>query len=183
MDFAAEYLADLVEQFQKLKGLADKALARVSDEEFFKQIDRESNSLAVVCKHIGGNLRSRWQDFLSSDGEKPDRNRDQEFDEESVGTRPAVMDIWERGWRAAIESLRSLHAEDMNKEVFIRGERHSVIQAANRSLQHTSYHVGQIVFLARHLRPDDWQSLSIPRKQSESFNKRAWGTREASGRK
>jgi Protein of unknown function (DUF1572) len=182
MEFATQYFTDLVEQFQKLKSLADKALARVSDEEFFKQIDRESNSLAVVCKHIGGNLRSRWQDFLTSDGEKPDRNRDQEFDEETVRTRPAVMEIWEHGWRAAIESLRSLRAEDINKDVFIRGERHSVVQAANRSLQHTSYHVGQIVFLARHLHPDEWQSLSIPRKQSDAFNKRAWGTRTASGR-
>jgi hypothetical protein len=165
MDFAADYLADLVEQFEKLKGLADKALARVSDEEFFSQIDHESNSLAVICKHIGGNLRSRWQDFLTTDGEKADRKRDREFEEQADRDRRGVMDIWERGWTAALASLRSLRADDVGKDVFIRGERHSVIQAANRSLQHTAYHVGQIVFLARHLRPDEWQSLSIPRNR------------------
>lgn len=183
MDLATEYLGDLVEQFEKLKGLADKALARVSDEEFFRQIDRESNSLAVICKHVGGNLRSRWRDFLTSDGEKPDRNRDEEFESGPNATRQAVMDVWERGWRTALDSLSALQPADTTKEVFIRGERHSVVQAANRSLQHTAYHVGQIVFLARHLRPDDWQSLSIPRRQSDAFNNRAWGTRDASGRK
>lgn len=183
MDLATEYITDLVEQFEKLKGLADKALARVSDDEFFRQIDRESNSLAVICQHVGGNLRSRWQDFLTSDGEKPDRNRDEEFEAGPETTRQSVLEVWERGWRAALDSLRSLRAGDMEKPVFIRGERHSVVQAANRSLQHTAYHVGQIVYLARHLSPDDWQSLSIPRKQSQAFNQRAWGTREASGRK
>src|SRR5512141_3392274 len=98
MDLATEYLADLVEQFDKGKGLADKALARVSDEEFFRQIDHESNSLAVICKHIGGNLRSRWQDFLTTDGEKADRKRDREFEEQADADRRGVMDIWERGW-------------------------------------------------------------------------------------
>ncbi len=183
MDLASEYVADLVEQFQKLKALADKALARMSDEQFSEQIDHESNSLAVICKHIGGNLRSRWQDFLTSDGEKPDRNRDEEFDESAETSRQSVIEVWERGWRTALDSLRSLKPEDTSKNVFIRGERHSVVQAANRSLQHTAYHVGQIVFLARHLSPENWQSLSIPRKQSAEFNKRAWGTRTASGRK
>src|SRR5574340_1289449 len=121
MDIATEYLADLVDQFQKGKGLADKALARVSEEEFFRQIDRESNSLAVICKHIGGNLRSRWQDFLASDGEKPDRNRDGEFEAGSNETRQGVMDVWERGWRTAIDSLRSLRPEDLGRAVRLRG--------------------------------------------------------------
>lgn len=182
MDPAAEYLADLAEQFEKLKGLADKAVARVSDEEFFREIDPASNSLAVILKHVGGNLRSRWQDFLRSDGEKPDRNRDAEFEIASGTTRAAVVQIWEDGWRILLSELRALKPSDVGKDVFIRGERHSVIQAANRSFQHTAYHVGQIVFLARHHRSHDWQSLSIPKGQSSTFNQRAWGTPTTSPR-
>ena len=180
MDPAAEYLSDLVEQFAKLKGLADKAIARVTDEEFFRAIDPASNSLAVIVQHIGGNLRSRWRDFLTADGEKPDRNRDAEFEVTPQTTRAQVMSLWEEGWRHLLTELKALTPPDLTRDVFIRGERHSVVQAANRSFQHTAYHVGQIVFLARHLRSNDWQSLSIPKGQSSTFNQRAWGTPAAS---
>lgn len=175
-DIGAEYLRDLIEQFEKLKALADKAAARVSDAEFFREIDRASNSLAVIHKHVAGNLRSRWQDFLTSDGEKPDRNRDEEFEVNAGTTRAEVSEAWERGWRVLLAELRALTPGDLARDVFIRGERHSVVQAANRSLQHTAYHVGQIVFLARHLRSEDWQSLSIPKGESSTFNQNAWGT-------
>jgi hypothetical protein len=181
MDPAAEYLSDLVEQFTKLKGLADKAVARVTDDEFFRAIDPASNSLAVILQHVGGNLRSRWRDFLTADGEKPDRNRDAEFEVTPETTRADVIRIWEAGWSTLLSELQALTPADLAKDVFIRGERHSVLQAANRSFQHTSYHVGQIVFLARHLRSEDWQSLSIPKGQSTTFNQRAWGTPSASG--
>jgi hypothetical protein len=180
MDPAAEYLADIAEQFGKLKALADKAAERVNDEEFFRAIDTASNSLAVILQHVGGNLRSRWRDFLTSDGEKPDRNRDAEFEVTPDTTRSDVMRVWEDGWRILLSELRALTPGDLTSDVFIRGERHSVLQATNRSFQHTAYHVGQIVFLARHLRSTDWQSLSIPKGQSSTFNQRAWGTPTAS---
>lgn len=180
MDPAADYLTDLTGQFEKLKTLADNAVARVSDEEFFRVIDPASNSLAVILQHVGGNLRSRWRHFLTSDGEKPDRNRDAEFEVTPETTRASVTALWEDGWALLLSELRALKPEDLAKDVYIRGERHSVVQAANRSFQHTAYHVGQIVFLARHLRADDWQSLSIPKRQSSTFNQRAWGTEAAS---
>ncbi len=172
MDIAVEYLRDLPEQFEKLKALADKAVARVSDEELFRAIDPASNSLAVILQHVGGNLRSRWQNFLTADGEKPDRDRDGEFAVAPGRTRAEVLERWETGWRALLAELRALTPADLGRDVFIRGERHSVVQAANRSFQHTAYHVGQVVFLARHLRADDWQSLSIPKGQSAAFNEK-----------
>lgn len=164
-DVGAEYLRDLVSQFEKLKALAEKALARVSDEQFFREIDPASNSLAIILQHVGGNLRSRWEQFLTSDGEKPDRDRDAEFEVTPGASRAQALEKWEHGWRVLLEELRALQPSDLLRDVYIRGERHSVIQAANRSLQHTAYHVGQIVFLARHLRPEDWQSLSLPRRR------------------
>lgn len=167
MDIAAEYLRDLPEQFEKLKSLADKAVARVSDEEFFREIDQASNSLAVILQHVGGNLRSRWRNFLTTDGEKPDRDRDGEF-VASDRTRQEVLEVWEAGWRVLLDELRALAPADLARDVFIRGERHSVVQAANRSFQHTAYHVGQIVFLARHFRAGDWQSLSIPKRSPQN---------------
>jgi hypothetical protein len=164
------YIEDFVAQFRFLKTLAEKAIARLSDEELFKTIDAESNSVAIVMGHIGGNLRSRWTDFLTSDGEKPDRNRDIEF--EPPSDRARAVAIWESGWRALFDNFGALKPEDLLKTVYIRGEPHSVVKAADRSLQHTAYHVGQIVFLAKHLRAADWESLSIPRGQSSSFNRR-----------
>jgi hypothetical protein len=164
------YIEDIVQQFKFLKALADKAIARLTDQELFRAIDRESNSVAVIMKHVGGNLRSRWQEFLTTDGEKPDRNRDDEF--EPAPSRANVQDIWERGWKILLDELSRLTPPDLTSTVYIRGEPHSVIKAANRSLQHTAYHVGQIVFLAKHLKAGGWESLSIPRGRSEEFNRR-----------
>ncbi|HSL23178.1 MAG TPA: DUF1572 family protein [Vicinamibacterales bacterium] len=165
MDAGAEYIRDLAEQFGKLKALADKAIARVSDDELFREIDRTSNSIAIIMQHVGGNLRSRWLNFLTADGEKPDRNRDAEFEAAPGATRAQATEKWETGWRILQSEVRALTPADLIRDVFIRGERHSVIQAANRSLQHTAYHVGQIVFLARHFHADDWESLSLPRRR------------------
>jgi hypothetical protein len=170
MDLGTVYVEDVVAQFQFLKKLAEKAIARLDDRELFQAIDGESNSVAVIMRHVGGNLRSRWIDFLTTDGEKPDRNRDTEF--EQPEDRAGLMAVWDGGWRALFDNLGSLKTDDLLKTVHIRGEAHSVVKAANRSLQHTAYHVGQIVFLAKHLKADAWESLSIPRGQSDAFNRR-----------
>jgi hypothetical protein len=170
MDLGTVYVEDFVAQFQFLKKLAEKAITRLDDRELFQAIDRESNSVAVIMRHVGGNLRSRWTDFLTTDGEKPDRNRDTEF--EQPEDRAGLMALWDGGWLALFDNLGSLKTDDLLKTVHIRGEAHSVVKAANRSLQHTAYHVGQIVFLAKHLKADGWESLSIPRGQSDAFNRR-----------
>lgn len=172
MEVGQTYIDDLVQQFRFLKGLADKAIDRLTEQELFRAIDRESNSVAVIMKHVGGNLRSRWQDFLTSDGEKPDRNRDDEFEAASSASRAPVQDIWDRGWKILFDELSRLTPPDLTRTVYIRSEPHSVIKAANRSLQHTAYHVGQIVFLAKHLKADAWESLSIPRGKSAEVNRR-----------
>lgn len=163
-----EYLQDAAESFVTYKKLAEKSFAQVSDDEFFQALDDESNSLAVIAKHIGGNLRSRWRDFLTTDGEKPDRNRDSEFVAET-DTRETVMTFWREGWEALLATLDSLQPADLQKTVIIRGENHSVVKAINRSMMHTASHVGQIVFLAKHLRSAEWQTLSIPRNRSREF--------------
>ena len=164
MDVADAYLDDVRAQFRKMKVLAEGAMAQVSDDELGFTLDPESNSIATIMKHMAGNLRSRFTDFLTTDGEKPDRNRDGEFEGSAPG-RAAVLADWESGWRVLFEALDALRPGDLQADVFIRGERHSVIQALGRQLTHHSYHVGQIVFLAKHLRSAGWKSLSIPRKR------------------
>jgi hypothetical protein len=164
------YLGDMTRSFKGLKKLADKAAAQVSDEAFFVEIDPESNSLAIIYKHMGGNLRSRWTDFLTTDGEKPDRHRDTEFVIEPGTSREAIVEIWERGWTILLESLAALTPDHLAQTVLIRAEPHSVIQAIDRSLTHAAYHVGQVVFLSRHLAAGRWQTLSIPRGESARFN-------------
>lgn len=155
--------------FRSYKSLADKALAQISDEQFFQTIDEESNPATAIVKHIGGNLRSRWTDFLTSDGEKQDRHRDTEFEPEN-DTRSSLMELWETGWSTLFATLDSLRPDDMGKIVKIRGEDHTVVKALNRSLAHTASHVGQIIFLAKHLQAKDWKTLSIPRNKSADFN-------------
>jgi hypothetical protein len=167
--FIENYKTDTIEAFRNYKKLAERAIKQVSEAEYFKAIDAESNSIAVIVKHIGGNLRSRWTDFLTTDGEKPDRNRDSEFISDA-DTRESLTGLWETGWNALFGTLESLTVEDFSKTVKIRGEDFSVVKAMNRSLAHTAYHVGQIAFLAKHFRSTDWKSLSIPRGQSGSFN-------------
>jgi len=143
----------------------------VSDEQLLVALDPEINSIALIVKHMAGNLRSRWTDFLTSDGEKPDRNRDSEF-EDPPATRAALMAMWESGWACLFSALEPLSEADAGRMVKIRGEAHSVMQAINRQLAHYAYHVGQIVFLAKHLQSAQWKSLSVPRGHSAQFNQR-----------
>jgi hypothetical protein len=165
MSTSFAYLEDVGVQFRKMKKLAEDALAQVSDDELLVTLDPESNSLAVIVRHMAGNLRSRFTDFLTSDGEKPDRNRDGEFEIPGRPSREAVMADWESGWKVLFETLDTLGEDDVLLEVTIRGEAHTVIQALNRQMTHHSYHVGQIVFLAKHLRSASWRNLSMPRKR------------------
>ena len=164
------YFEDALSSLRSGKKLADKAIAQLKDEEFFVTLDAESNSIAVIMKHMAGNMFSRWTDFLNSDGEKPNRNRDMEFVIEPQTTKDDVIDYWERGWKCVFEALEPLRPEDFEKTVKIRGEDHTIVEAINRQLMHYSYHVGQIVFLAKHFRSAEWTSLSIPRNRSAEFN-------------
>ena len=164
------YFDDALKSFRAYKKLAEKAIAQLSDEEFFVTLDEESNSVAVIMKHMAGNMFSRWTDFLTSDGEKPNRNRDMEFVIEPQTTKDQVIDYWERGWECVFEALEPLRPEDFDKKVMIRGEEHTIVQAINRQMTHYAYHVGQIVFLAKHFRSAEWKSLSIPRNRSAEFN-------------
>lgn len=166
----AHYLRDAVAQLRKYKKMADAALAQVSDEDFFRAPDPESNSVALVVKHVSGNMRSRWRDFRSSDGEKPDRDRDSEFEREAGDTRAAVLEGWEAGWALLFEALAPIGEDDLLAEVAIRGERHTVLEAIQRQLTHYAYHVGQIVFLAKHFAGNRWKSLSIPKGKSREFD-------------
>ena len=168
---AGHYLEDAEKVFRSQKKLADGAAAQVSDEEFFRAIDPESNSIALIMKHMAGNLRSRWTDFLTSDGEKPDRRRDSEFVSEGED-RAAVLKSWEAGWQTLFDTLASLKGVDPMRTVPIRGEPHTIVAAVNRQLSHYGQHTGQIVFLAKHLKSSAWKTLSIARGESETFNKK-----------
>ena len=163
------FLRDIVGQFRQIKSQVDRAIAQVSDQQVFEQIDPESNSIATILKHVSGNLRSRWTDFLRSDGEKADRNRDAEFIVEGQDSRASLLERWEASWHSVFESLETLTPADLDKSVTIRGEPHSVVQAINRSLTHTASHAGQIVFLAKHLAGANWQTLSVPKGKSAEF--------------
>jgi len=171
-DLAAHYLQEAGRQFRGHKRLAEGAIAQLKDDELFVTLDREANSIAILIKHLAGNMRSRFTDFLTSDGEKPDRHRDQEFELTKNTTRVDVMRWWEDGWTCVIAAIDSLRPEDLTRTVFIREEPHSVLQAINRQIAHYAYHCGQIVFLAKHLRSSDWKSLSVQRGMSEEFNRR-----------
>ncbi|HLM01153.1 MAG TPA: DUF1572 family protein [Pyrinomonadaceae bacterium] len=163
-----DVLDEAVATFRGQKKLAEGAIEQVSDEEFFKLIDPEANSIAAIVKHLGGNLRSRWMQFLTTDGEKPDRNRDSEFVTEN-DTREGLMRVWENGWQALFQALESLTTEDLGKIVKIRTEDFTVVKAIYRALSHAGQHVGQITLLAKHFRAHDWKTLSIPKNQSEEF--------------
>jgi hypothetical protein len=172
---AALYLEDVADQFRKYKQLADRALAQVRDEDLFVTLDPESNSLAVLIQHIAGNLISRWTDFLTSDGEKPNRDRDSEFVVKEGTTRASLLARWEEGWRCLFQALRALDEEDLALTVLIRAEPHSVVKAINRQLTHYAYHVGQIVFLSKHLASATWRNLSVPRGGTWRFNAEKFG--------
>lgn len=164
-------LKDSLSLFRFYKDLTEKAMQQISDQELFATLDEEMNSIAVIVKHMAGNMRSRWTDFLNSDGEKSDRNRDQEF-EAPPATREALLKLWNDGWTCLFSALEPLSDADLSRTVTIRGEPHSVTQATHRQLAHYSYHCGQIIFLAKHFRGREWKSLTIPRGKSTSFNER-----------
>ena len=171
LKFTTSYLEDCVALLRSYKKLAESAMQQVADEHLFATLDAESNSIAIIVKHMIGNMRSRWTDFLSSDGEKPGRNRDSEFIDPAP-TRAALLADWEDGWACVFGALETLTEDDLARTVTIRGEAHSAMQAINRQLAHYPHHVGQIVLLAKHFACDRWQSLSVPRNQSADFNRR-----------
>lgn len=164
------YLADALYTFRDYKKLAEKAFAQTSDEDFFRTLDPESNSIAIIVKHIVGNMLSRWTDFLTTDGEKPERNRDMEFEMLPDTTKAEMLAYWDRGWKCTFAAIEPLTPDDLMRTVRIRGQDHTVIQAINRQIAHYANHVGQIVFLAKHLKSGEWQSLSVPRNRSAEFN-------------
>ena len=168
-DFITNYHADALSSFRNYKKLAERAIEQVNDEEFFAAIDEEANSIATIVKHIAGNLRSRWTDFLTTDGEKPDRNRDTEF-ELTDDTRESLMKFWEDGWHTLFNAIEPLTADDFSKTITIRGQVHTLVEAINRQLTHYSYHIGQIVLLAKHFRSTEWKTLSVPKNRSAEFN-------------
>jgi len=169
-NLAQHYLENVIAEFRSLKKLGDRAMEQLDDEQFFVTLDAESNSVAIIAKHLAGNMRSRWVDFLTSDGEKPDRRRDQEFIIDANTKRAEVVEWWERGWRHVFDAIEPLLPEDVMRTVIIRHEPHTVLQAINRQLGHYATHVGQIIFLAKHLKSTDWKTLSVPRGQSEQIN-------------
>jgi Protein of unknown function (DUF1572) len=170
---AKHYLETILTTFQKQKALAEKAFAQLEPEHFHVVLDAESNSIAVIIKHMSGNMRSRWHDFLTTDGEKPDRNRDSEFasDTESVNE---LMQAWEMGWKEVFNALETVYPDYLLRTITIRGQVHTVLQAIERQVDHYAYHVGQIVFLAKHLQSEKWQTLSVAKGQSETFNKKVF---------
>lgn len=171
LEFTTSYLEDALTLFRHYKQLAERAMEQVADEQLFAVLDAEGNSIAIIVKHMTGNMRSRWTSFLTTDGEKPDRNRDGEFIDPPA-TRKELMAEWEDGWSRLFAALEPLTDADLGRTVTIRGEAHSVMQAINRQLAHYPYHVGQIVLLAKHFGSDHWQSLSVPRNQSDAFNRK-----------
>lgn len=171
LKFTTSYIEDALAIFRQYKLLGERAIAQVSDAQLFASLDEESNSISIIVKHITGNMRSRWTDFLTSDGEKPNRNRDSEF-VDPPATREALMREWEDGWGRVFGAIEPLTDADLERVVTIRGEAHSVMQAINRQLAHYPQHVGQIVLLAKHYAGHKWQTLSVARNKSSEFNRR-----------
>lgn len=180
LKFTTSYIEDALAVFRQYKLLGERAMAQVSDAQLFASLDEESNSIAIIVKHITGNLRSRWTDFLTTDGEKPNRNRDSEF-VDPPETREELMREWEDSWARVFGAIEPLTDADLGRVVTIRGEAHSVMQAINRQLAHYPMHVGQIILLAKHYAGDKWQTLSVARNKSAEFNRRV-ATGEASQR-
>jgi hypothetical protein len=171
LKFTTSYIEDSIEVFRYYKKLGDGAMAQVTDEQLFATLDEESNSIAIIVKHMAGNMRSRWTDFLTTDGEKPYRDRDSEF-VAPPDTHAELMTMWDQGWERLFGALEPLTDADLNRTITIRAEPHSVMQAINRQIAHYSYHVGQIVMLAKHYQHDTWRSLSVPKNTSAEFTRR-----------
>jgi hypothetical protein len=168
--FTTSYIADSLSLFRYYKKLVEGALEQVTDEQLTATLDPEMNSIAQIVKHMAGNMRSRWRDFLTTDGEKPDRYRDSEF-VDAPATRAALLALWDKGWQQLFGALEPLSDADLGRTVLIRGEAHSVMQAINRQMAHYSMHCGQIIVLAKHFASDHWKSLSVPRNRSAEFNR------------
>jgi len=171
LEFTTSYLKDSTDLLRYYKKLADRAIAQVPDEALTATLDAESNSIAIIVKHLTGNMQSRWTDFLTSDGEKPSRNRDAEF-ETPPQTRAELLALWEAAWKIAFDALAPLTDDDLGRTIRIRGERHSVLQAIHRQVAHYAYHIGQIVYIAKHCSAGQWKSLTIPRGKSADYNAR-----------
>jgi uncharacterized damage-inducible protein DinB len=169
--FTTSYLEDSIALFRFYKKMGEGAIEQVTDDQLFATLDDEMNSIAIIVKHMAGNMRSRWTDFLTSDGEKPDRNRDTEF-AEPPASREELLRRWNQGWEKVFAALTPLSDADLERKVTIRGESHSVMQAINRQMAHYAYHCGQIVFLAKHFKASEWRSLSVPRNKSTEFNRK-----------
>jgi hypothetical protein len=174
MQVGKDFLRCVLARFEQQKALGDRAIAQLDFAALRRPLDANTNSIAVIMKHVAGNLLSRWTDFLTTDGEKPDRHRDAEFVDD-FASRDELLQHWERGWVRLFETMRCLTPADLPKAVFIRGDAHTVIEAILRATDHNGYHVGQIVQLARHRAGDKWEALSVPRGQSEEYNRTAWG--------
>src|SRR5947208_12788937 len=167
-----EYLSNVIQDFKNLKKFTEKALAQLKPNDYHWQPDEESNSIAIIIKHLSGNMISRWTDFLTTDGEKPERNRDIEFVMLPDMTKDDMLAYWERGWQCVFEAVGPLKPDDLMRTIRVRGQDHTVVQAINRQLAHYAYHVGQIVFLAKHFKSSEWQNLSVPKNRSAEFNAR-----------
>jgi hypothetical protein len=170
LQFTTSYLEDCLALFRQYKGLAERAMEQTPDQQLLATLDPESNSIAMIVKHLAGNMRSRWTDFLTTDGEKPDRRRDAEFIDPPP-TRRDLLEAWEEGWKRLFETLESPTEEDLKRTITIRGEAHSVMQAVNRQVAHYGLHVGQIVLLAKHFTGNEWKPVSVPRGKSAEFNR------------
>jgi hypothetical protein len=171
LEFTTSYLTETLAVLRQYKKMAERAIEQIADDHLFALIDDEANSIAVIMKHMAGNMRSRWTDFLTADGEKPDRNRDTEF-VDPPSTREALIAVWNDGWQRVFTVLEPLTDADLTRTVTIRGEAHSVMQAINRQLAHYACHCGQIVLLAKHFQGANWKSLSIPKGMSAAFNQK-----------
>jgi hypothetical protein len=167
-ELTTSYIKDSIALFRYYKKMTESAMAQCPDAGLFATLDKESNSIAIIVKHLAGNMRSRWTNFLTTDGEKPDRNRDSEF-EEPPTTRAELFTLWDAGWKVFLEALDTLTEADVTKTVMIRAEPHSVMQAINRQVAHYAAHLGQIIFLAKHFASDNWKSITVPRKGSTQF--------------
>jgi hypothetical protein len=170
VEIGKEYLRIVIERFISVKSLGDKTLNQLSDEEIHWNYNSESNSVAIIIKHLSGNMVSRWSDFLTSDGEKEYRNRDEEFIDD-ITTKAELITVWENGWKVLIDTLTDLSETDLLKYILIRGEKHLVLEAIERQMAHYAYHVGQIVYVGKQLKDNNWKSLSIPKGKSEDYLK------------
>lgn len=168
--YVENYLSSVKRQFEYYKGLGNRSMAQVSDSDLFNSVSNESNSIAIIVKHLAGNMLSRWTDFWTTDGEKEWRNRDMEFELEDLSTRKELLEVWEKGWSCLFEAINSINEENFNTLVYIRNMGHTIPDAVNRQMCHYSYHVGQMVYVARMLAGSDWKSLSIPKGKSNDYN-------------